>query len=187
MKRFTAIALFISAATLNVSAQRKTAALPRATEWDEHPLVHDVPPNHAHEAALILQQDVNLDFRHEGRTTNVYRTLHRLVKVLDEKGIEQYNKIEIPVGWHTRVPLIKARTILPNGKVKDIAKDMIKVTRNEYGQNEVVIAMEGVEKNAEIELQLNSITPLYFFGTEYFFSQLRRSWWRGSICHTQST
>jgi hypothetical protein len=57
---------------------------------------------------------------------------------------------------------------MPDGKVKDIAKDMIKVTKNEYGQNMIVIAMEGVEKNAEIELLLKEITPTYNYGSEQF-------------------
>jgi Domain of Unknown Function with PDB structure (DUF3857) len=133
--------------------------------WTDKPVMHAVPPQYANEPAIILKQEVDLNYKHEGRSTNVYYSLHRIVKVLDEKGIEWFNKISIPVSHNTRVPLIKARTILPDGTVKDIPKEMIKVTRNEYGMNEIVFAMEAVEKNAEIEILVNEIRPFSFAGS----------------------
>ncbi len=168
MKKISAYLMLFLATGLSVSAQKKLAQKPAYVEWEEHPIVHAVPPEYAKESAIMLLYDVNLDYRFEGRRTNMYYTKHRIIKVLDDRGIESNNKIKIPVGRYTRVPLIKARTILPDGKVKEIAKEMIKVTKNEYGQNTIVIAMEGVEKNAEIELLLKAINPMYYFGSEQF-------------------
>jgi hypothetical protein len=167
MKKFTAVVLCLSAA-LSLSAQKTLHRTPQYVMWEPNPHVHPVPPEYAREPAVILHQDVNLDYRFAEKGIEVYYTLHRLVKVLDEKGIETFNKIGIPVSSRTRVPSIKARTISSNGKVRDIAKDMIKVTKNEYGMNEVVIAMENVEKNSEIELLLEEIRPFSLFGSEIF-------------------
>ena len=172
MKRISAL-LCLCAAAGSAFAQTKLSHLKKVKEeWADAPVVHPVPPQYANEPAVILQQDVDLNYQFEGKGINVYYTLHRTVKVLDEKGIEWFNKIAIPVSSNTRVPLIKARTILPNGKVHDIPKEMIKVTRNEYGGNEIVFAMEAVEKNAEIELLVKEIRPLSFFGSVDFQFQV---------------
>lgn len=168
MKKTTPILFLCLAGMLSASAQKPLHPKAAVAEFAENPRVHPVPPEYAGEPAIILQNDVTLDYRFEGRNTNVYYTLHRLVKVLDEKGIESFNTIGITVSKYTRVPSIKVRTILPNGKVRDVAKDMIKVTQDESGHNKIVIALEGVERNAEIELLLKEIKPYSAFGTEYF-------------------
>lgn len=167
MKKIS-ILILLTLAAGTAGAQKKLSYKPPFVAWENKPSIHPVPPEYQYEPAIILQQDLSLDYRYEGRDINVYYTFHKTVKVLNDKGIEWFNKIAIPVAFGTRVPSIKARTILPNGTVKNIEKDMIKVTKNEYGENVVVFAMEGVEKNAEIELLLSEIRPLSFFGNEYF-------------------
>ncbi len=168
MKRISALLCLCAVAGSAFAQTKLSHAKKIKEEWADFPVVHPVPPQYANEPAIILNQDVDLNYQFEGKGINVYYTLHRTVKVLDEKGIEWFNKISIPVDHGTRVPLIKARTILPNGKVCDIPKEMIKVTRNEYGGNEIVFAMEAVEKNAEIELLVKEIRPLSFFGSVDF-------------------
>ena len=168
MRKFPAFILLFSVVAITATAQKKQAHKTYVPEWAEHPLIHDLPPEYAHESALMLLHDVTLDYRREGRGYNVYYTQHRIVKVMDDLGIEMFNKVIIPVGSRTRVPLIKARTIMPDGKVHEIEKDQIKVTKNESGQYEIVFAMEGVEKNAEVELLLKEIHPYAAFGSENF-------------------
>jgi len=168
MKRLSLFIFLFPLAALTVSAQKKLAHITKTTEWVDKPTIHDLPPEYADEPALMLTYDVSKDYRYEGKGINVYYTMHRIVKVIDDKGIEMFNKVSIPVSSRTRVPLIKARTISPNGKVYDIPKDMIKVTKNESGQYEIVFAMEGVEKNAEVELLLKEIKPYSLFGSESF-------------------
>ncbi len=153
------------AATLSVSAQKRASQKPKAPEWIDNPTTHPVPPEYVNEPAYFILNDVDLDYRYEGRTTNVYYTHHYMVKVLDEKGIRSFNNIGITVNGDTRVPLIKARAILPNGKVNDVQKDMIKVTKDAYGRNKIVFAFEGVEKNTEIEVLVKEITPFSAFGS----------------------
>lgn len=168
MKKLSAFIFLFSAAALSVSAQKKLSYKPIQEEWAENPKIHAIPPEYANEHALLLLVDEKLDFRREVNNMNVYRTYHKIVKVLDHEGIEEFNTISIPHWYAKRIPLIKARTILPNGKVKDISKDMILTSQDGSGNYKVIIAMEGVEKNAEIELLVKEATPASYFGNVHF-------------------
>ncbi len=128
MKKYIAYLLLASAATAPATAQKKLSPKPVHVEWENSPRLHPVVPEYKNEPAYFVVNEVNLDYRYEGRSVNQYYTLHRIVKVLDNRGIESFNKIVIPVDRNTRVPSIQARTILPDGRVYDVAKDMIKVT-----------------------------------------------------------
>lgn len=172
MQKLVAVALSLAAA-LPLSAQKTLHRFPKYEMWEANPRVHGVAPEYAKEPAVILNRDVVMNYHRGERRLEVYYTWHELVKVLDEKGIEYFNKFSIPVSSSTRISSVKARTILPNGKVRDIAKDMIKVTKNEYGGNEIVIALEGVEKNSEIEVMVDKIIPFQSFGSETFQSPIR--------------
>ena len=162
-KIITYIALF-SLGTAPVSAQKKLNPKPVYSEWETNPMVHPAPPELKYEPAFFVTNEVTLDYRYEGRSINLYYTLHRIIKVLDNKGIEMFNKIIIPVDHNTRVPLIKARTIMPDGRVYEVAKDMMKVTKDETGRHTVVIAMEGVARDAEVEILVKEIRPGSMFG-----------------------
>lgn len=168
MKKLSVFIFFFCVAIIPVTAQKPLHPKPIVVELADKPVLHPVPAEYVNEPAIILQNDVTMDYKFEGRSTNIYYTLHNIVKVLDEKGIASFNTIGISVNHGTRVPYIKARTIRPDGKVQEVAKDMIKVTMDEYGRHKIVIALEGVEKNAEIELLLKEIRPFSAFGSEYF-------------------
>jgi len=173
MKKLASFIILFSMAATAVTAQKKLSHNNNTvTEWAEKPAIHDLPPQYKHESAILLLHDVTLDYRYEGKGINVYYTQHRIAKIIDDRGIEMFNKVMIPVGSRTRVPLIKARTILPDGKIMDIAKDMIKVTKNEFGQYEIVFAMEGLVKDAEVELLIKEIKPWSAFGSQIFQYQV---------------
>ena len=168
MKKLSSFIFLCSVAALSASAQKYTTAKPRPAEWADRPVVHPVPPEFAKEPAIMLLNEFSLDYRVEGKSFNMYSTEHRLIKVLDDRGIETYNTLDIPVYSGTRVPSIKARTILPNGKVKEIAQDMILVTKNPHGYWSIIIAMEGVEKYSEIEYIIKEIHNADYFGSYTF-------------------
>ncbi len=173
MKKLIASAILLSAAVSTAVAQKKHTSLAAVDqEWDPTPVVHPAPPEYKNDPAFFVVNDLSLDYRYEGRTVNQYSQQHVIIKVLDNRGIESFNKIAIPVDHNTRVPLIKARTILPSGKVLDIAKDMIKVTKDETGRYSIIIAMEGVERNAEVELLVKEIHPGSLFGSVPFQNEI---------------
>lgn len=137
-------------------------------EWDPKPAMHKIPAAFSKESAVIIESDVNLEYRSELNDVNIYRSIHRIVKVMDDKGIEAFNTFTIPMSNGKTIEFIKARTILPNGKIIEIGKDKVKEIKNEEGVPQYMFAMEGVEKNAEIEIQYTEKKPLAFFGAELF-------------------
>ncbi|MBS1690285.1 MAG: DUF3857 domain-containing protein, partial [Bacteroidetes bacterium] len=137
-------------------------------EWEPKPVLHKIPAAYSKESAVIIENDVNLEYRSELRDIYVYRSIHRIVKVMDETGIEAFNKFTIPMTNGKTIEFIKARTILPGGKVIEIGKDKVKEIKNEEGVPQYLFAMEGVEKNAEVELQYTEKKPLSLFGAELF-------------------
>jgi hypothetical protein len=136
-------------------------------EWAENPKVHPLPPEWADQPAIILKRDIFVDYRYEGRGTSSYVTEHYIIKVLNEEGIETYNKQLIEVPYGSRIPLIKARTINPDGKVYEIAKEMMKTTTGTSG-NAVSVVLEKVERNSEIEIVIKRIYSAPDYNREYF-------------------
>jgi hypothetical protein len=168
MKKITSLVI-ISIAALTASAQKKLSHTEtHRITWENNPVLHPVPPEYKNEPAFFIVRDESIDYRHEGKNINTYFSTHYIVKVLTETGIEYFKSTGISVNSDTRVPLIKARTIMADGKVAEVSKDMIKVTRDEYGRNKIVFAMEGLTKNAEVEVLVNEIKPMALFGTVDF-------------------
>ena len=167
MKKITAISLlFLSA--LQASAEKKLSKQPAFIDFSDKPALHNVPPQYANEPAFIVSRDEAVDYVYEGRTVNGYKTVHTIWKILDSRGIEFLNSIGITADGKTRFIHIKARTIQPNGKVQEVPQDMIKVTVDASGMYKIVIAPEGLEKNAEVELMLKEIVPGHPHIWDYF-------------------
>ena len=168
MKKLASFIFIFSLATLPVSAQQYTNARPAEEEWAKKPVFHPVPPQFANEPAYVVSDNISVDCRVEANTLNAYYNRHRIVKVLDDLGIEIFKTVDIPVYSGTRVPLVRARVILPDGKTKEIAKDMILVTKNPNGYWTIIVALEGLAKNSEIEYLIKAISPASYFGSMTF-------------------
>ncbi len=166
MKRITAgIICLIASSTVS------TAKPTSIDQWADKPVMHKVDSDFANADAVIIDQSVKLEFKDIDKQVYTYRTLHRLVKVLDEKGIESFNKMNFPTYEGVEIITLKARTILPDGRVFEVTKDKMKTAKGDDGSSEIVFAMEGVEKNAEIELIYCYKRAVSLFGTEsYQFS-----------------
>jgi len=171
MKRISLLLLVVTATAISVTAQKRLSTQPSYVEWADNPTLHAVPPEYKNEHAFFILKEESLDYRVEDGYINVYSTSHWIVKVLDDIGIDNFNANGISVNRGTRVPSIKARTIRADGKVMDITRDMIKVTQDEYGRNKIIFAMEGVEKNAEIEVLVKQIRR-GVFGSDVFQYQI---------------
>ncbi|MGN6569062.1 MAG: DUF3857 domain-containing protein [Flavipsychrobacter sp.] len=162
MNRTFTLLAFIA---LSVGAHAQDA---KVYEWEPKPTIHKIPAAYSKESAVIIEDDINIEYRSELQNVYVYRSVHRVVKVLDETGIEAFNKVTIPMSNGKTIEFIKARTILPNGKIIEIGRDKVKEIKNEDGDPQYLFAMEGVEKNAEVELQYTEKKPLALFGAENF-------------------
>ncbi len=70
------------------------------------------------EAAVLLLDERKYEFVDVNTNEiGLYKTLHRIIQLNDDKGIEIFNKIYLPGGDNAKLVALKARTILPNGKV----------------------------------------------------------------------
>lgn len=139
----------------------------QSSGWAVKPVVHTVADRYAKESAVILQDDRLHEYTPDAKSDlYVYTTSHRLVKVMDDKGVEMFNRIYIPYS-NSEVLEVKARTIKPDGKVVDLPADKI-LDVEEEGKKYKKFALEGVEKNSEIEYMYKLKKPVYFFGIEVY-------------------
>lgn len=134
-------------------------------KWEANPKLHRIPKEFIKESALFVLDGRYIEYKQEGDNTYVYRTMHRIIKVIDDKGIESFNTIEVLIGQN-EIEGLQARTILADGSVKEVPKDRMKRSKNEQGQESYLFAMEGVEKNAEIELMYREKKAFSTFGGE---------------------
>lgn len=135
--------------------------------WPAAPAIHAVPPAFAEASAVTILDERSTEFRKEGDGFAVFEAFHKIIHIKDDKGIEMFNKMYLPVREGSEVSNIKARTILPSGKVIDVTPDKIKSSEEE-GSEYRQFAMDGVEKGAEVEYYYEEKRPFYLFGSEFF-------------------
>lgn len=157
--------LLLSLATACVLLSSAHAQYYLSVQWEPKPVLHKVPDELRNESAVFVLDSRRIEYKQQGENTIVYRTIHRIVKVQDDKGIEAFNTMEVPIGF-SEIEGLKARTILPNGTVKEVPRDKIKKTKNEDGQESYIFAMEGLEKNAEVEMMYSEKKSFSTFGGE---------------------
>src|ERR1043165_3955543 len=90
-KYFGAVALF-TALSGSAFAQFETKI-----HWESSPKIHAIPDSFKKYSAVYVLDQTKLNYRKEGNDYFVYKTVHSIVKVLDDKGIESFNKWSIPV------------------------------------------------------------------------------------------
>lgn len=138
--------------------------------WEDKPSMHLVHNKFADKSAVVLLDSRLHEFKDDaklGVLINV--TDHKLIKINDEKGVEIYNKVYIPVIAGAEVISIKARTILPGGKIIDLPQAKI-LDVEEEGHAYKKFAFEGVEKGSEVEYISVILKKSNFFGIEYYQS-----------------
>ena len=135
--------------------------------WTDKPVLHKIDSKMNNESAVILLDKRRVEFIDEKEELVVYRTFHKIIHVNDDKGIESFNRIYLPVSSNSEIVDIKARTILPNGKIIEVSKENIKDLKEEDRVYKI-FAMEGVEKGSEVEYYYTYKRNTNFFGNEIF-------------------
>ncbi len=139
-------------------------------DWEKTPKLHKVKPTFIRESAVILSDMRTQEFvSEEKKGLMVIITVKKLIKVIDDKGVEMYNKIYVPVYGGAQILELKARTILPNGRVLDLPNDKI-LDAEEEGRMYKKFALEGVDKDSEIEYIYKVKKEASYFGLEVFQS-----------------
>ncbi len=151
---------------LSVCMAQQQPAINRE-EWDPKPTLHPIDNKYAKESAVILLDIRRMEYIDEVKNeVGLYRTLHRIIRVNDDKGIESFNKIYLGVTDNSDIVDIRARTILPSGKIIEIDKQNIKDLKEEDGNMYKIFAMEGLEKGCEVEYYYTFKRSAVYFGRE---------------------
>ena len=141
--------LFLLATTTSFAQYYKTY------NWSEKPTLHSLSEKEMNESSVGIIKKVIVEYKPGVFAQNIklFETTHTLTKVNDDKGISRHNTVYIPMYQVEDVIDIKARTITKDGKITLLNKDNIKEVKNveEYGDFKI-FAIEGVERNSEIEV-----------------------------------
>jgi hypothetical protein len=135
--------------------------------WQEVPVMHTVSKEFDSSSAIGILDDRKIEYKVEGKEIYLYTTYHNIIHINDDKGIEMFNKVYVPMYPSAVITGLKARTILPNKKVIEVPKDKIKEIE-EDGRKYQLFAMEGVEKGAEVEYMYTTRRVPTYFGMELF-------------------
>lgn len=134
-------------------------------QWSAGATVQQLADKYKNESAVILLDKRRIEYTDEKEEVVAYKTLHRRIHINDDKGIEQTNRVYLPVSSNSEIVDIMARTILPDGKIITVDSKHIR-DLEEDGQRYKIFAMEGLEKGCEVEFYYTYKANLSFFGRE---------------------
>lgn len=141
----------------------------KSYDWSEKPKMHSITTQEEKEHSIGILKKSIVEYTSSDQASDLiqYETTHTITRVNDEKGIGQHNRVYIPMHDVKNLIDVKARTINLNGKVTLLNKDNIKEINNveEYGDFKI-FAIEGVEKNSEIEVLYTVEKEADLFGSE---------------------
>jgi len=135
--------------------------------WVEKPSLHKIDSKYNDESSIVILDKRRVEYFDEKDDVATYRTFHKIVHIKDDKGIENFNRIYLPVTSNSEIIDLKARTVLPGGKIIEINKDDIKDLK-EDDRVYKIFAMEGLEKGCEVEYYYTYKRNTSFFGNEIF-------------------
>ena len=135
--------------------------------WAGQPVLHTIDSKYNEESAVIVLDKRRMEYIDVKDELAVYKTLHRIIHINDDKGIESFNRVYLPVSDNSDIVDIRARTILPNGKIIEVSKENIKDLKEEEDVYKI-FAMEGLVKGCEVEFYYTYKRNTGFFGAEIF-------------------
>lgn len=153
----------LAAMALHADAQLKPY------EWVAVPAIHAIKDTAMQkERAVVLSRKVTIEYAYnaKGELENK-KTLYKLVHLNNESALNSYNKVKLYYQDGYGISSIKARTILPNGKVVELRPEAVKDMKDEEGYKMKLFAFEGIEPGCEIEYTYQVTYPSKYFFTEY--------------------
>ena len=119
-------------------------------QWSPVPALHTIDKKYEQSSAIFIADDRTNEYIIEKDGFYFYRTLHRIVHLNNDKGIEAFNKIYLPFEERVEIVDVKARTILPGGQVMELDRKNIKDLKDDDGEYKI-FALEGLTKGCEVE------------------------------------
>jgi len=133
-------------------------------DWESNPTLTDVSVSDTNVSEYVLKHKNSVEFIQIDNGISEMRLIHKKIKLLTDRGIEENNRIYIPIG-NNELIFQKARVITSEGDVKLLSSNDIKQgvdaeTNREYKY----FAFEGIDINSEIEFMYYVKTSPSFEG-----------------------
>lgn len=151
-------------------------------DWEANPKLTITDQDTSNNSVIVFNR-YYYEYIYEDNSLYEYMIAHKRVKLITHVGIEEENKIYIPLGDDDKVVSQKARVIKNDGSVRELKKDEFKEAYDEEtGKKYQYFAFEGIEIGCEIEYlycikQLSSLSgsistiqsglPVLSFDTKY--------------------
>jgi hypothetical protein len=140
-------------------------------QWKPKPALHTIDSKYADEAAVYVQDSKVIEYAIEKDGFFTYKTVHRIVHINNDKGIEYFNKVYLPFDEGLQMTVVKARTILPDGKIMELDEKNIKDLK-ENDRVYKIFALDGLTKGCEVEYYFTLKKYPSFFGREMISSNI---------------
>lgn len=140
-------------------------------QWQTKPVIHTVDKAYEDESAVYITDERINEYVVQNDGFFQYRTMHRIVHINNDKGIESFNRIYLPFDEGIEMMDVKARTILPNGKIVELDKNNVKDWKEEDGQYKI-FALDGLTKGCEVEYYFILKKNASVFGREVLSSKI---------------
>ncbi|WP_184549469.1 DUF3857 domain-containing protein [Mucilaginibacter sp. FT3.2] len=135
--------------------------------WAGSPAIHKIDAKYSKESDVIIFDKRRVEYIDEAKgEVAEYYTLHKIIHINNDRGIENYNRIYLGINDKADIVDVKARSILPNGKIVELDKSNIKDIKDKDDNVYKIFAMDGLEKGSEIEYYYTFKRPANFFGKE---------------------
>ncbi|MBS1567452.1 MAG: DUF3857 domain-containing protein [Bacteroidetes bacterium] len=158
------VSCIILSATLSAARAQKSDI--ELVKWEAKPALHTLNDRYQKESAVILYDVRRVEYADENKEVVAYKTIHRIIRINDDHGIEAFNQVYLGVTDNSDIIDIRARTILPGGRIIEIDRKNIKDRKEEDGSIYKMFAMEGLEKGCELEYYYTFKRDASFFGRE---------------------
>lgn len=123
-------------------------------DWEEKPEYKAIDEEHKKENYIEKLDKRVFEYANDEEVGGlvVYETHHQIKRVYDESGIDASNRVYVPLDNVIEIVELKARTISPDGEVKEVTKENIKEVEEleDYG-NFKIFALEGLEEGSDAE------------------------------------
>jgi len=171
MKRIAVLSvLFILAIAGHVDSQNQIRDY-LSYNWESNPVLTKTDLDTSNNSIVIFAKTY-YEYVYDKDALTEYKIIHKRVKLITHSGIENNNKVYIPLYEDSKPIFEKARVIKTDGTVLELKKDEIKEAFDqEDGTKYHYFAFEGVETGCEIE---------------YLYCVKRIPYLKGSIIYIQS-
>jgi len=164
MNKKTLFLVVILASAQHLFAQ--SANIEKET-WVDKPAIHSIDSKYSKEAAVVLSDTRRIEFVDASKDEiDEYYTIHKVVHINDDRGIEGFNKIYLGLSENADIVDVKARSILTDGKIIELDKNDIKDIKEEDGNTYKIFALNGLEKGSEVEYFYTIKKSTTYFGRE---------------------